>query len=1291
MAAATNDLNKIIKDTAIQMPQCMQMVDEIVKVINQLGQYDVKKLKANVKNFKKISGVIEDYFIAVNEMVAELGKKSVKGKGVMAIAETLIKSDPTEVTGKEDMVYETGYALFDQTANVIFTIQKILDGIIDMTEGKKGNLLKSTRKFKKVKKIFLLATDLVFEVVQAVCEKIEKIQMEKMKKFDFETFEKFTGFFEQLHKMLKRLLLLTPLMILVILISPLILIGLTVLVFVLKGIFWVLSLLKPKSLDGAKKGVEDIMKVFGFLAIVILELVILALVIPYAIEAALMVLSGMAKLSLCLIAIFFVLWATGKIISKMKVLKNIIIMVLVILALDILVFELLLIALMLWGLQAIAARIDWGAVFKFLLMFILMIIVFAVLGWVATLCAPILVPAMLAVLLIVTAVTFIVAMLLLMAVFLWVLQYIYLDQEKIKENVKTIISTALFIIESIFAPTDEEDDPANKPWYKKLLSMLGQGIMLVLEAIMAVAFIALIFVAITFILLIAFELRILQIIDLDEDKIKENVRKVIETAMMVVNLIFYNSEKEPEDQEGKSWFRKLFEFVGGSLLQILEAIMAVVYLALILVAITFILIIAGELRLLQIIELNDAKIKENVSMVIETAQMVIESIFNPDDGENKESEKGFFRTLMEALGLGTILKIIDAIMAVAYLALIMVAILLIMFIAKTLEFIQKLELDAEKIKENVLLVIDTAQMVVNAIFDPIDDKEEDPSSKGFFRTLLEWLGMDGILQILDAIMAIAYLALILVAIYLVKYIAETLKFIQDLELDASKIEENLNTVMRCSRLVMDAIYKKDNTKTHQKDGIFRKLLKMILPSNLMEFLDAILAIGTLSVIKTAVGLVGEIAMNLAAIANLPSMKGVESKVRTVTRTADMVISAVFENGGSSIGSIEDAMEKAEDAEAYLKKIIEIPKLLNKAIKSFGDIKELSKEAEEKAVKTLRSIIKFINIFDGISSSALRRSMNTYMILDSITDMVRQISRIKLSTGQAKIVSSILYDFAMYGRFVSKTTINENTLTNMRKSLRIITDFTKFIRRNSMFFSKSMPLIERLLNIYSRFFDTVGRLGFGVEKQQDIKNVFQAITDFNTSITDDSLSKSAQMLQNYDRFLTKIDNVKIQNLETAVRLFEQMAKLSDSIGGNFDSLAESLNERIAPLLEELKITLDQINTHAANGVLSGGNGGSDYDSIKNQMLESGEAAKYSTAELDSVIRKKMKETTGITVKQTLAVADKETDTDSKGDGVQDPTKTGIIGTGRKSVNLAQIEKKLQKIYEALTDTLTVKLN
>jgi dGTP triphosphohydrolase len=70
------------------------------------------------------------------------------------------------------------------------------------------------------------------------------------------------------------------------------------------------------------------------------------------------------------------------------------------------------------------------------------------------------------------------------------------------------------------------------------------------------------------------------------------------------------------------------------------------------------------------------------------------------------------------------------------------------------------------------------------------------------------------------------------------------------------------------------------------------------------------------------------------------------------------------------------------------------------------------------------------------------------------------------------------------------------------------------------------------------------------------------------------------LKNYNDFLTKINDVDLTKLKTTVKLFEQMVNFSKSINGNFEDLADSLNEKIAPLLEELKESLTAVQQHVS---------------------------------------------------------------------------------------------------------------
>lgn len=665
-----------------------------------------------------------------------------------------------------------------------------------------------------------------------------------------------------------------------------------------------------------------------------------------------------------------------------------------------------------------------------------------------------------------------ISLILVMSMMLWALGGITLDKKKISENVKTVIDTALLVIASIFGPKDNPEQQENdRSWIKTVLQVVGGAIANILGAILAVLFLALVFVAILLIDLIATELVILQLIKFDAPKINENVHMVIDTAMMVINAIFMPKENPEEEENDRNWFMTVIEVIGSTFLKLVGAIFAILFLAMTLIAILLIDFIACELLLLQAIKLDQPKITTNVKIVIDTAFAVISAIFDPKQNpQEKENDRSWIEIVFEWVG-GTIFRLIGALFAIVFLALTFVAIALVTFIASELAWLQSIDLDAELVKANVGIVIDTAMMVISSIFDPNDDKEDKPSEKGFFRTFMEILGLGPILQLIDAIMSIAFLALIMVSIQLVCCIAKELVYIQNIKLNASKIKQNVKTVISAAHTVIDSVMQGENQKEKRAKGFFRKLLEMVLPSGLLAMIDALMTIGFLALSMTAIGMVGELAMQLTRIANLPSMSNIKSKTKSVMRAAEDVIYAVFNNTGS-IWDILEKKEKAEAAERYLGFLKKIPV----AVGTVAD-----------KLKNMKTITK----------------------------------------GQ---MTPIFETSVLLGKFV-------DSLQDQAKS--------------------DMKVVNTRIRQLNNICDIVDRIG---------------------GVSGSDISKSQRIVDNYMQFLNRIDTVNLDNLKTTVSLFEKLSEFSQSINGDFDRLADSLNEKIAPLLEELKELMSDMNVN-----------------------------------------------------------------------------------------------------------------
>ena len=592
----------------------------------------------------------------------------------------------------------------------------------------------------------------------------------------------------------------------------------------------------------------------------------------------------------------------------------------------------------------------------------------------------------------------------------------------------------------------------------------------------AITFIApllpIIFIGITLIvgiifamMLLVISLKIIETIELNPKKILENIHTVLDTAMTIITSIFNTNVDIEENDENKPWYKSVLEWIGGTASTMIQAVLAVAFLALTFVSIALIMLIATQLRLLQILDLNPSKIKENVKIVIGVAQMVIDSIFDKDDDkQDKPTSKGFFGTVLDFF-CKDLVAIFKAILAVAFLALMIVAITLISFMVIQLRLLQILDLNPDKIKENVRLVIDTAQMVVNSIFDKDDDKQDKPSKKGFFLTILDFF-CPPLAKIFSAIMSIGYLVSVLVAIQLIKYIANTLKIIQDIDLDAEKVKKNVSTVIDAARTCVDTIFQQDETKTHEnKSGAIERILRWVLGDDLVDLVNALMAIGYLAIVKTAVGMLGEMARDLAAIAQLPSMDGVSNKVSQITDAARVVITSVF-SGGNNIDDITDMIKQVEAAETYLKGLLRIP------------------ERVSDLVDKLKPVVDLDNSFASKFNATVK---------DLISNIVKPFEEDnKLDVSKSDMVLTLIHDMNLVFDHTQKEFDNTNTI-----------------------------------------------------------------------------------FKNYNEFLTKIDTMDLTKLQTTVKMFEQMSKFSESINGNFEDLADALNEKIAPMIEELKELLEGV--------------------------------------------------------------------------------------------------------------------
>jgi hypothetical protein len=104
----------------------------------------------------------------------------------------------------------------------------------------------------------------------------------------------------------------------------------------------------------------------------------------------------------------------------------------------------------------------------------------------------------------------------------------------------------------------------------------------------------------------------------------------------------------------------------------------------------------------------------------------------------------------------------------------------------------------------------------------------------------------------------------------------------------------------------------------------------------------------------------------------------------------------------------------------------------------------------------------------------------------------------------------------------------------------------------------------------------------------IQVISERIKFFNDEISklstldDKNVTNTEKTLNHYSKFLTKVDSLKVENLTKTARVFQQMARFSESIDGNFERLAETINENLMPVLEELKQIMNESSDRLEKG-------------------------------------------------------------------------------------------------------------
>jgi hypothetical protein len=269
-----------------------------------------------------------------------------------------------------------------------------------------------------------------------------------------------------------------------------------------------------------------------------------------------------------------------------------------------------------------------------------------------------------------------------------------------------------------------------------------------------------------------------------------------------------------------------------------------------------------------------------------------------------------------------------------------------------------------------------------------------------------------------------------------------------------------------------------------------------------------------------------------------------------------------------MNSIEESL-KAAAANGSLKRTDKILGSVHNIVKTLESIQNVKVNTKTITTK-LEEIFAAVDTIDGLIEK--RSNMSEAEKLDwwsRIKNRIAAAEKAKMQEEQAKDLDRI-----------STIMTNVSTIT---KTLKEIMDIK--VDPN-----KAQQKTEKVLNsIEAIYMQICGKLTGGgwfeaassQKSGEVIVKVCEELNMLNSSlsglsgISDKAVANTGKTLDHYSKFLTKIDGLKVENLEKSVNMFSQMARFSESISGNFEAMARSIEEKLMPTLEELRDLVEEL--------------------------------------------------------------------------------------------------------------------
>ena len=658
-------------------------------------------------------------------------------------------------------------------------------------------------------------------------------------------------------------------------------------------------------------------------------------------------------------------------------------------------------------------------------------------------------------------------------------------------------------------------------------------------------------------------------LEIDREKVKDNITAIFDTVVYIVEALMTSLIKTFAPEGSNPLVKGVMAVVGlaattAGLIATFPMLLTSV------LSISAILLIGGMLKLVSLMTLDRGKIREVVGDILSLVGDICEAASPRGDISKMRNpqDRGILGDIVDFV-YPPLTNVVDSISQFATVAMMTFSVMALVMIGGLLRLIQMLELDPGKIRDNISQIFDCIGQIVRSFQEEVIFNT---SGSGLFDSLVQWISPT-MFSAWQSFSMFVNVGMMFGVVLLLNGLARCLQGLTTLVIDTGSIQNNIRKVFDTIALIQQKLGDAYTWENAKQDGVMGTIAKAFGFGGTWKLVHSLMQLGQVATLYGIIALVESMAGSLSKLAgiDLSSLQQATVKSGLVVDTVNTISKKLTDKDLVDEDDLEDMIEVFAKMDEMYKKIAE----LSKKAAEVGSI-DLSKVNNSKLI---------INSVKSISTEGLTKITNNEVVkvdnLKSITTAYQKVTGELSQVGEIdmKKVQDMMIAVSVIARGSAKIGKVEEIGTVLPRNTKSMVEMVGEV--NTLKIGDGLATINRLQTMTTAVVANMRTISTADLDEDSITRrigLMKALNNYLGSIVqvdDKAVKNTKEITDTYIKFLDRLDKADLQRLQVTERMLRNWADLSQSIRGNFEGFAVSINEHIAPLLKDLNMTMDEV--------------------------------------------------------------------------------------------------------------------